>query len=182
MRFLCLVSVPPFCILEYLSLFVLIIGSCIGAHLKCRMVSEHYVFLPQKTFLFLCIARQNLLAVRPASFQECELFHRKWAWGLTVSPFWEIDSYVVLKYSLNPLTGVHFSLAPPCGHLVWIFWVSYFILHSIETVLFIQIALKTSLSDCKNKMLVSVVTYKWTLSSNVMHRGFWYPPPRYQWL
>lgn len=70
-RFLCLVSVPLFCILEYLSLFVLIIGSCMGAHLKCRMVSENYVFLPQKTFLFLCIAGQNLLAVRPANFQEC---------------------------------------------------------------------------------------------------------------
>lgn len=48
-----------------------------GAHLKGRMVSEKYVCIPQKTFLFLCTARQNLLAVRAAKFQECVTISQK---------------------------------------------------------------------------------------------------------
>jgi len=53
-----------------------------------------------------------------------------------------------------------------CGHLVWMVLASYsFIaiyvfLHYIQIVLFIWIALKISLSDCANKMLVSVKSYK----------------------
>lgn len=51
MRFLCLVSGTPFYILEYLSLFVWIIGSCVRAHLKCRNCLKP---------VFLLIAGQNL--------------------------------------------------------------------------------------------------------------------------
>lgn len=60
MGFLCLVSGTPFYILEHLSLFILIIESCVEAHLKCRSYPKT---------VFLLIAEQNL-ALRPANLQE----------------------------------------------------------------------------------------------------------------
>ena len=46
MIFLCLVSGSLFYILEYLSFFVLVIGSYVGAHFKCRMYQKtiHFFF------------------------------------------------------------------------------------------------------------------------------------------